>query len=188
MFGPTDEAFQKLILPNGASIDCLLEVQNKQILSDLLRYHVSPNREFLLAAADTNQRWMVSTLLSNNNDGSTVLLNVNKNYRNRVKVNDVSNVIDTDVLASNGVIHVVDTVLIPPSVRFDLELNLLCSAGDGQYDPHQYFEEEEEEQAAVVECTYLGITRRIGEFLKGPTDTCFCTPGGKWDLCHPNDD
>jgi uncharacterized surface protein with fasciclin (FAS1) repeats len=100
VFAPTDEAFAKL--PAGTLEDLLLP-ENKDKLVAILTYHVVPGEVLAadvvnLSSADTvqGQSLRISTA-----DGS-------------VRVND-ANVIATDVMASNGVIHVIDTVLIPSS-------------------------------------------------------------------------
>ena len=96
VFAPTDEAFAKL---PKATLDALLA--DKAALTKVLTYHVVSGN---VLAADVVKLTKATTV-----QGSTVKIKSNKQG---VRVND-SRVIQTDVLASNGVIHVIDTVLIP---------------------------------------------------------------------------
>ncbi len=98
VFAPTDEAFAKL--PDG-TLDSLLKPENKDQLVAILTYHVVPGKvtasEVIgLSSAPTVNGQNLSIRV----DGGTVLV-------------DDSTVIATDVMASNGVIHVVDTVILP---------------------------------------------------------------------------
>ncbi|WP_322509943.1 fasciclin domain-containing protein, partial [Anaerolinea sp.] len=107
VFAPTDDAFAKL--PAG-TLDELLKPENKQKLVDILTYHVVAGK---VMAADVTKLSEAETLL-----GTPVMINVNGNM---VKIND-SNVVITDVEASNGVIHVIDSVLLPPADVVDSAL------------------------------------------------------------------
>jgi uncharacterized surface protein with fasciclin (FAS1) repeats len=97
VFAPTDEAFAKL--PAG-TVENLLKPENKDRLVAVLTYHVVPAK---VKAAD------VQTGQSPTVNGAK--LNLVKSA-DGVKVNN-ANVTAADVRASNGVIHVIDTVLIP---------------------------------------------------------------------------
>merc|ERR1712194_692855 len=100
VFAPTDEAFDAL--PYGL-IECLLVEQNLPILSDILLYHVASGEAL---STDLSNGMNITTL-----QGEDVTVDLN----NGVKIND-STVVGADVLASNGVIHVLNQVLVPPSV------------------------------------------------------------------------
>jgi uncharacterized surface protein with fasciclin (FAS1) repeats len=100
VFAPTDEAFAKL--PAG-TVDSLLLPENKQKLIAILTYHVVPGE---VLAAD-----VVKLSSANTVEGQPVGISTDAAG---VRVND-ANVIVTDVMASNGVIHVIDSVLIPSS-------------------------------------------------------------------------
>jgi len=98
IFAPTDEAFSHL--PAG-TVESLLKPENKDKLAEILKYHVVPGRVFAKDAvaaerAETFQGGFVRVSIA---DG-------------QLRVNDAS-VIGTDVDASNGVIHVIDQVLLP---------------------------------------------------------------------------
>ncbi len=99
VFAPTDAAFAKL--PAG-TLDTLLKPENKQALTDILLYHVVAGR---VLAADVVKLSGAETVL-----GQNVTIKV---VDGRVYVNDAE-VIITDIQAANGVIHVIDTVILPP--------------------------------------------------------------------------
>lgn len=100
VFAPTDEAFAKL--PAG-TVDSLLLPENKAKLVSILTYHVVPGE---VLAADVVKLSSVNTV-----EGQPLSISVDDAG---VRVND-ANVTTTDVMASNGVIHVIDSVLIPAS-------------------------------------------------------------------------
>merc|ERR1712238_149037 len=121
VFAPTDDAFNAL--PNGL-VNCLLEEKNLPILSDILLYHVASGKA-LSSSLSNNQQ--IATLLN----GATVMVDTSRN--NGVKINE-STVIDADVLASNGVIHVIDAVLVPP--RIDVGAFLQTCRGHAMSPPN----------------------------------------------------
>jgi uncharacterized surface protein with fasciclin (FAS1) repeats len=110
VFAPTNEAFDKL--PAG-TVETLLKTENKEMLTKVLTYHVLAGRfdsnaimkrikagngkaQFKTVSGDTLTAWM---------DGSTLVLTDEKGGQSRVSI--------ANVYQSNGVIHVVDTVLLP---------------------------------------------------------------------------
>lgn len=98
VFAPTDDAFAAL--PAG-TLDSLLLPENKDQLTAILTYHVLPGKV------------MASDVLGNRVNAPTVNgASVHVDGRNGVKVNNAT-VISADVAASNGVIHVIDKVLLP---------------------------------------------------------------------------
>jgi uncharacterized surface protein with fasciclin (FAS1) repeats len=98
VFAPTDEAFAKL--PAG-TVEMLLLPENKDKLVAILTYHVVPGK---VQAADVVKLTSASTA-----NGADLAINVDGGV---VFVND-ARVVATDIEASNGVIHVVDTVILP---------------------------------------------------------------------------
>lgn len=98
VFAPTDEAFAKL--PKG-TVEDLLKPENKQKLVSILTYHVVPGA---VKAADVVKLSSARTV-----QGQNVEIKTNDG---KVMVNNAS-VVKTDIDASNGVIHVIDTVIIP---------------------------------------------------------------------------
>jgi len=101
VFAPTDEAFAAL---GQDTIDALLA--DPDTLRDILLYHVVPN-----AAVDANTAISLagSTVTMANGDDTAVTLD-----GGQLRINQ-ANVVATDVFASNGIIHVLDAVLLPPA-------------------------------------------------------------------------
>ena len=97
VFAPTDEAFAKL--PAG-TVENLLKPENKEKLVAVLTYHVLPGK---LMAAD------LTTTNAKTLNGKELAIKVDAG---KVTVGG-ANVIKTDIEASNGVIHVIDAVLVP---------------------------------------------------------------------------
>ncbi len=100
VFAPTDQAFAKL--PAG-TLESLLRPENKAQLTAILKYHVVAGE---VVAADVVKLSSADTV-----EGQPVTISADAAG---VRIND-ANVIATDVMASNGVIHVIDSVLIPSS-------------------------------------------------------------------------
>ena len=98
VFAPTNEAFAKL--PEG-TVESLLKPENKEKLIAVLKYHVVPGK---VMAKD-----VVKVDSAKTAQGSSVTVPVEGKT---VKV-DNATVVKTDIEASNGVIHVIDTVIIP---------------------------------------------------------------------------
>jgi uncharacterized surface protein with fasciclin (FAS1) repeats len=97
VFAPTDEAFAKL--PAG-TIEMLLKPENKDKLVKILTYHVVAGK---VTASDVVKLKSAKTV-----QGQTVKINA----KNGVMINK-SQVVKADIMTSNGVIHVIDTVLMP---------------------------------------------------------------------------
>ncbi len=98
VFAPTDEAFAKL--PEG-TLETLLKPENKDQLVAILTYHVVPGK----VTADQ----VVKLKEAKTAQGGKVKIKVEGKH---VHVND-SRVVKTDILCKNGVIHVIDAVLLP---------------------------------------------------------------------------
>ncbi len=98
VFAPTDEAFAKL--PEG-TVESLLKPENREQLVAVLTYHVVPGK---VAAADVVKLSGATTV-----NGAEVSINTEAGT---VKV-DNATVVATDIEASNGIIHVIDTVILP---------------------------------------------------------------------------
>ena len=102
VFAPTDEAFAKL--PAG-TVESLLKPENKDQLIDILTYHVVAGKvpaTKALALSEATALNKKSIKLTKNNEGL---------YLNKSKV------IKTDIECSNGIIHVIDAVLLPPAKK-----------------------------------------------------------------------
>jgi uncharacterized surface protein with fasciclin (FAS1) repeats len=98
VFAPTDEAFAKL--PAG-TLESLLKPENKARLAAILTYHVVPGK---LSAKDVVKLSEAKTV-----QGSTATIKVKGG---KVTV-DGANVLKTDIRCANGVIHVIDAVILP---------------------------------------------------------------------------
>ena len=99
VFAPTDDAFAAL--PEGL-VDALLLPENKDVLAKILTYHVVPGTVMAADIVDGD----VATV-----EGQTVTLST----MDGVKVNDAT-VIQADIVADNGVVHVIDAVIVPADV------------------------------------------------------------------------
>ncbi len=99
VFAPTDEAFAAL--PAG-TVETLLLPENKDQLIAVLTYHVVPGT--VMSSDIMNKQLNAKTV-----EGSTVRINA---LQGGVKV-DGANVVAADIVADNGVIHVIDTVILP---------------------------------------------------------------------------
>lgn len=105
VFAPTDEAFAAL--PQG-TLEMLLKPENKQTLVKILTYHVVTGK---VTAKEVSTLSDATTV-----EGSKVMISADMN---KVMIND-ANVIKADVMTSNGVIHVIDAVLLPSDVKASL--------------------------------------------------------------------
>jgi uncharacterized surface protein with fasciclin (FAS1) repeats len=101
VFAPTDAAFAKL--PAG-SVEELLKPENKAKLADILTYHVVSGKVMSTAAVKLDKATAVNKkdIKLAVKDGTLTL-------------NDSAKVAKADIEASNGVIHVIDTVILPPA-------------------------------------------------------------------------
>jgi uncharacterized surface protein with fasciclin (FAS1) repeats len=101
LFAPTDAAFDKLA---PATLQRLLKPENRAVLRQVLTYHVFSGRA-------PSSGLMGKTMTSPTVEGSSVFID----GRNGVMVNN-ARVIQADIEASNGLIHSIDTVLLPPDM------------------------------------------------------------------------
>jgi len=110
VFAPTNGAFTDL--PDGALVD-LLQPEQQQQLQTILTYHVVPGKvtaaDLQAAIGDNGGSFSIDTvteeaLTANIVDGAVTLTNVSGN---------TARVIDTDIEASNGVVHAIDAVVLP---------------------------------------------------------------------------
>jgi len=98
VFAPTDAAFDKL--PSGR-LENLLKPENKVELVSILNYHVTPGK---VLAADVGKLHKTKTV-----QGQSATI---KTAGENVMIND-AHITLTDISSSNGVIHAIDTVLVP---------------------------------------------------------------------------
>jgi len=104
VFAPTDAAFDAL--PAG-TVEDLLKQENKDKLAAILSYHVLPRE--LTSNMLPGRRIHVSTIKQGGDD----MLAVDKDAHTQSVTVDGANVVQADVQADNGVIHVIDKVLLP---------------------------------------------------------------------------
>ena len=100
VFAPTNAAFDKV---DKATLDNLMKDENKEQLQDILQYHVYVGilRPEMLIDGQTYNQVNGGNITISNKDG-------------KIMVNNAANVIAT-IPASNGIIHVIDAVLLPPA-------------------------------------------------------------------------
>lgn len=108
VLAPTDEAFGKLPKETIAS---LLKPENKGQLAAILKYHVIPGRNF---ADDILNKRSVKTLQGQ--DLKVVI-------KNQIPMINNSKLVAVDVNASNGVVHIIDTVLLPPMKKVSARMS-----------------------------------------------------------------
>ncbi len=100
VFAPTDAAFAAL--PAG-TLEMLLKPENKDKLVAILTYHVVAGK---VMSTDLKEGMMAATV-----QGQKVKVSL----KGGAKIND-ANVVAADVMASNGVVHVIDKVILPPNM------------------------------------------------------------------------
>ena len=110
VFAPTNDAFAKL--PDG-TVQSLLKEENREALTSILTYHVVSGKvtaaDVLKAIEDNDGKFVITTvngekLKAYTKDGKVMLKDAKGNH---------STIIMTDIEASNGVIHAIDTVVMP---------------------------------------------------------------------------
>lgn len=101
VFAPTDEAFAKI---PASTLQMLMRPENKDKLRSILMYHVVPGRSDSKAVMGMN-----SATTAGGQNVSIMMMG------DRVMVGN-AHIVKADVMASNGVIHVIDTVLMPPGM------------------------------------------------------------------------
>ncbi len=97
VFAPTDEAFAKL--PAG-TVEALLKPENKEKLTAILTYHVLAGKVMASDVTTSNPKTVNGKEVAIKVDGGKVTVGT-------------ATVVKTDIVASNGVIHVIDTVVLP---------------------------------------------------------------------------
>lgn len=103
VFAPTDEAFAKL---PKATLASLLKPENKKKLASILTYHVVAGKyDAARITSVKSKQFGVKSV-----QGADIAVDLRKG----VKISG-ANVLKTDVQTSNGVIHVIDTVILPPA-------------------------------------------------------------------------
>ena len=104
VLAPTDEAFAKL--PAG-TVETLLKPENKAKLVALLKYHVIPSKAMAADVVKLDGKTVKSA------EGSPIMVEV----EGKTVMVNTAKVVKTDIACSNGVIHVIDSVIMPPSKK-----------------------------------------------------------------------
>lgn len=112
VFAPTNDAFAAL---GEETLNAVLS--DVDLLTTILLYHVAPE------ALDATEVLSRSSIQMANGEDVTV-------DAGSVRVND-ANIIATDILAKNGIVHLIDAVLLPPSIQSQLGVSLQRSAAPG---------------------------------------------------------
>ena len=153
VFAPTDAAFEAA----GIDLSTFDTEAENETLSDILLYHVISGA---VDAANVTDG-MVATMVNGDNATFTVT-------NETVMIND-ANVTDRDVAASNGIIHIIDKVLLPPAEEPALEDISGVAAGTGVHD------------SLVAALTHAGLVATLqgdGPFtVFAPTDEAFAEAG-----------
>jgi transforming growth factor-beta-induced protein len=167
VFAPTNDAFAAL--PAG-TLDSLLKPEGKQQLTDILLYHVVPGKVMAADVAALNGK-MADTAL----EGKQIAI---KTDMGNVYLNDDVKVVTTDIEAANGVIHVIDAVLLPPteeaSASMDKSDIVDTAVADGRFKTLV---------AAVQAAGLVDTLKGEGPFtVFAPTDDAFAAlPAGTLD-------
>merc|ERR1712238_441157 len=111
---PTNEAFSLL---GETLLDCLLLPRYVEVLQNILLYHVADG---LVLAQDLSNNQMISML-----NGESIVINIDNG--GTVTINENSIVQLANVMATNGVIHAIDRVLVPPDLNIQ-EFLETCTA------------------------------------------------------------
>jgi len=106
VFGPNNDAFKAL--PAG-TVETLIKPESKAALQDILKYHVVSGK---LLAADLTDGQVLTTL---NGQKLTVMKKDGKVMLQSETAGNVATVLTADVIQSNGVAHIIDSVLLPKS-------------------------------------------------------------------------
>ena len=122
VFAPTDDAFQAFIEADGrfATINDLIAADGGNVLTQVLQYHVLNTENFAADLADNE-----ATLL----DGQSIT--IERDGDGNVTIDGNSDVIMANVDASNGVVHVIDRVLIPEPLRIGSIVDVATAEVEG---------------------------------------------------------
>ncbi|MFT7581171.1 MAG: transforming growth factor-beta-induced protein [Myxococcota bacterium] len=149
VFAPTDEAFEKLA---AGTLDSLLLPENKAQLQGILQYHVVRGA---LDAAAVVEMPSATTL-----EGSDISIEV---VGGEVILNGGAKVTITDIVVDNGIIHVIDTVLLPPVVESNTIADIVIASDD--FDTLE---------TAVIAADLVGLLGGTTKFtVFAPTDDAF---------------
>ncbi len=113
VFAPVNDAFENL--PAG-TVETLLKPENKQTLTTVLTYHVVSGKYDFKAISEAIKKGKGKATLKTVSGGTlTAMMNGDRNITVKDENGNVANISTYDVYQSNGVIHSIDTVLLPKS-------------------------------------------------------------------------
>lgn len=108
VFAPTNDAFAALLGDLGLTAEQLLVEDNKGLVTDILLYHVAPGKRQAKSVINAEQiRMLLGKFTEIETEDSKVYIGNEEN--------GFATIVQTDIFASNGVIHVIDSVLLPPT-------------------------------------------------------------------------
>ena len=149
VFAPTDQAF----IDAGIDLAALDTTEGKATLSDILLYHV--------VSSEVPASAVTECMMATAANGQPLSFTVN----NGVKIND-ANIITTDVISSNGLIHVIDKVLTPSETPNDIPRTAQCTGEHASL------------VAGVIQAELLETLQGTGPFtVFAPTDQAFADAG-----------
>jgi len=143
VFAPTDAAFEVTLDELGLTIADLMS--DTELLSRILTYHVAPG--------DFNSESLLQSAVLDTLNGELIDLDP---LEDGLALNDTINVIDTDITASNGVIHVIDAVLIPS--------NAFAEEAEEQAAEEEAAEEDVEEIVEEAAATVVDVAASASDF------------------------
>jgi transforming growth factor-beta-induced protein len=108
VFAPTNDAFVALLGELGLTAEELLVEENKDLVVNILLYHVAPGRRLAQSVIASGR---VNTLL----EEFAYVQATEEGFEIGNDENGYANIAATDIMARNGVVHVIDSVLLPPS-------------------------------------------------------------------------
>ncbi len=112
VFAPTDDAFKKLEKLKPGILATLLKPENKETLKSILLFHVVPGKILAHDVMNLKSGTKVKTA-----GGSELTVKIGKKTGVTLSGKNTVKVVKTDIEASNGVIHVIDNVLLPPAAK-----------------------------------------------------------------------
>ena len=109
VFAPTNDAFVALLGNLGITADDLFQPENKALVQKILLYHVAPGERFAEDVVSSDKvRTMAKEFAMVDVNGGAFIGNDKYGY---------AQIVATDIDAANGVIHVLDAVILPPSLE-----------------------------------------------------------------------
>ena len=114
VFAPTNDAFEALLSELGLTAEELLVEENKNLVTSILLYHVAPGNRPAEDVVDSDKiRTLSKKFIEVEVDDGSVQVGNDEN--------GFVNVIATDIMASNGVVHVIDGVMLPSTSKGDYD-------------------------------------------------------------------